>query len=472
MIDIIQSNEPEQRFEAELKKFLHSNLASHCFALSYSYKQNYLLGGEELELLALVLMDKTQSSSSGKSEHEIHVFVTNDLAIKNQLDTLAQDDESDKASIRDFCIKQNLAWINLANPLRLEVVKISKPWGQEIWYTGIEERGQSKVIDNSGNVLPLPWLFSLASGYLLSQQQNLILLKILDPLPRPNFGDLYFEMHEEKQEVYVVTHVDPKAWPNGEGGIRFGFDQGARRNFDSDEGFKSAYALSVKKYRAVRKSIDALIDAKKQKQGIALDQALELPLLEKWLAEIPEDLQAEEKSSREEMEKFIHVAALRLGDVVKVPLLTPHSLLHGVRTIEFQTPVYERKILSFGQKVLTQNHWDTEEALEKINLEPKALANLTTKIENDNVIVEEIVSFDDFIVDRITMLNETNFDYVCDFENYHLVIGVSGSCSVDGTLLSAEEALLLGAGSTNISLLISPAANSGDAVIVLVARPR
>src|SRR5690625_7657891 len=42
------------------------------------------------------------------------------------------------------------------------------------------------------------------------------------PLPVEVVGDLYFELHEEKREVYVVTSIDPQAWPEGIGAIRYG----------------------------------------------------------------------------------------------------------------------------------------------------------------------------------------------------------------------------------------------------------
>ena len=37
---------------------------------------------------------------------------------------------------------------------------------------------------------------------------------------------------------------------------------------------------------------------------------------------------------------------LRVGDVVTIPPGTPHSLLRGVTVVEFQTPVFERRILA------------------------------------------------------------------------------------------------------------------------------
>ena len=51
--------------------------------------------------------------------------------------------------------------ICLTLPLELETVSIQKPWGQEIWYSGIEKRGVSTV-----KSVPLPWLLSVFGDYL------------------------------------------------------------------------------------------------------------------------------------------------------------------------------------------------------------------------------------------------------------------------------------------------------------------
>ncbi|MBT6892720.1 MAG: hypothetical protein HOA25_14560, partial [Gammaproteobacteria bacterium] len=51
--------------------------------------------------------------------------------------------------------------ICLSRPLELETVSIPKPWGREIWYSGIEQRGVSTV-----KGVPLPWLLSVFGDYL------------------------------------------------------------------------------------------------------------------------------------------------------------------------------------------------------------------------------------------------------------------------------------------------------------------
>jgi len=117
--------------------------------------------------------------------------------------------------------------------VKLEPVHIAKPWGQEIWYTGMEERGESRVHVGQQQV-PISQYLNAVQGH-----TDVLLLKVLDPAPQQVTGDLYFEVHEHKQEVYVVTHIDETAWPDGRGGIRFGMNQQLRQTFASDDEFRS-----------------------------------------------------------------------------------------------------------------------------------------------------------------------------------------------------------------------------------------
>ena len=131
---------------------------------------------------------------------------------------------------------------SLADPCLLQPVAIKKPWGQEIWYTGIEARGESRILPQpeADTALPLGTYLALAPEYLTSGQTPL-LLKILDPLPTPVLGELYLEVHETKQEAYVVTGIDPSAWPDGKGRIRFGINQQHRQTFSDDQAFRAAF---------------------------------------------------------------------------------------------------------------------------------------------------------------------------------------------------------------------------------------
>ena len=271
----------------------------------------------------------------------------------------------------------------------------------------------------------------------------LVLLKILDPAAEPVTGDLYFELHEEKREVYVVTAVDPRAWPDGTGAIRFGFSAQKRADYRDDDAFREAYLEAVLRYEAVRRAIDAGADDADPR----LDQ--------------------QERQLRAEMDAFTDLRPLRVGDVVRVPLRLPHSLQHGVRTIEFQTPVYERKILSFCQQVLTQDHWDTREAVPMMSLEPASGDDLVRVHDAPGHRVEKIVDFEDFEVFRIT-LADGRVHTLTTAGSYALAITVTGTLAAGGCMAGAEEALLLPR-HWHGGLAAAPA--DGE-LVVLLARPR
>lgn len=323
----------------------------------------------------------------------------------------------------------------------LQPIAIPKPWGQEIWYTGIEKRGVAEV-GELGRSVPLPWLLAVAPQRLVRGAQQPILLKILDPLPEPVFGDLYFELHRKKQEVYVVTAVDRSAWPDGVGAIRFGFDAKRRNEFADDVAFIEAYLSAVRDYRVVRKQIDAQIDKARHCENIGLNDPVSADTLARWLEEIDSELQKNEATLRARMESFTALMPLRVGDVVKVPCLLPHSLQHGVRTVEFQTPVYERLILSFAQKVLTQAEWDTDEAAEVLQLDPQPQTAFPVTARGEGWVEEQIVQFDDFEVRRICLQPrvQMHFDHQ---RSYALGMVVGQVLSLGGCDLRPDDAALL-----------------------------
>ena len=283
--------------------------------------------------------------------------------------------------------------IKLNGPLALDPVFIPKPWGQEIWFSGIEERGISTCQGT-----PIAWLMDIF-GQQLGCQGAPLLLKILDPLPTENIGDLYFELHSKKVEVYIVTNIDPLAWPDGVGRIRYGFDQSLLAKYETQAEFLSDYRRAVKDYEQIRRAIDSGSSG--------------LDLLE--------------TSLREEMYRFTASQSVRQGDIITVEPFVPHSLQHGVRVIEFQTPHYERYILSFGQKVLTQDHWDTDEALKVAKLDEASFAS-----DNGNKIVAE---FDEFTVERISIESGETEELITD--RYQILAGIEGSmnCGPDALLI-------------------------------------
>jgi len=337
-----------------------------------------------------------------------------------------------------------LGWalIDCRAPIELKPIAIAKPWGQEIWYTGIEARGQSLVTSGGADVL-LPWFLSVAPRRLVSEQhRHLNLLKILDPLSEPVFGDLYFELHEKKQEVYVVTHVDQNAWPEALGKIKIGFNQHYRAQFPSDAEFVAAFGLAVKQYEMVRREIDSQLDERRLAAGIELAEPVPASQTKQWLTAIGTDLLGREQALREKMDAFKGDVNLAVGDVLQVPCFTPHSLMHGVRTIEFQTPVYERQILSFAQKVLTQDTWDTDVALQTMSLDDHQLEPLALIARQQGGAVERVVDFSDFSVQRITLTGgaSTSIEVL---DGYALLIGVKGVLDAQGLIITAEQAALI-----------------------------
>lgn len=437
-------------------------VAEDCLlALQYRYAQYYLPGKPVVELMVLL---RCRASDGGiKLDGAVGLADQPDEIIA-QIDAAAEC--RDITAIKKIADDLNWPWLDFDQGLPLQPIYIKKPWGQEVWFTGIEERGQSLVGDQD-KLTPLPWVLSVAPKRLARDQSHAInLLKILDPLPESVFGDLYFELHEEKQEVYVVTNVDSEAWPTGEGGICFGFDPAVRAQFNTDKAFKDAFAHSVKQYEDVRREIDLLIDNMRERDGIGLNEPVDAVTTKKWLQQVPAELQSKEAHLREEMDRFKGRKPLRLGDVIKVPCFTPHSLMHGVRTIEFQTPVYERKILSFAQKVLTQDHWDTDKALECLSLDFPADEPLALIEQDEGLLIEEVVNFSDFDVWRISLAAHHQWQ-APELNHYRLVIGVAGAVTTSGLCLGQEQAAFLPATNT------APLFRAGDTdAVFLLAVPK
>jgi hypothetical protein len=349
--------------------------------------------------------------------------------------------------------QQYLRWVHrhqllsyvVGDPIPLAPQRIAKPWGEEIWYTGVERRGVCHF-KGEGGIAPIPWLQAVLPETVAGTPgEPLVLLKILAPSALPIIGDLYFELHETKREVYVVTHVDRRAWPDGIGYIRYGFDPGQRAAYSSDHAFREAYLASVLAYREQRRKLDVLPEL----GGEATQEELGL-----------------EQSLRQQMERFTVLKPLRVGDVIPVPTLIPHALQHGVRTIEFQTPSYERKIISFAQKVVTQDEWDTREAVPKMLLEPPPMPLPAVQPGPDNVQIESVVDFPDFEVMRVRVQVGTSWAFTAE-GGYHLLMVVSGTLALSGALYEPEQALLLP--HSRCGVVASPEAAS--ALVFLLAKP-
>lgn len=382
--------------------------------IQFSHTQYYLPDQPKLELIALVSIS-IANEASVLIEGSIFLYTLERLRQLQALpDRLSHSTSESSKPLRNYCEHQSLPWLVMSDPWLLTPIHIPKPWGQEIWYTGIEARGQANVVGDCGDI-PLPWLLELMAGLIgLRDKCDPILLKVLDPLPDEVYGDLYFELHQEKQEVYVVTHIDEKAWPEGIGAIQLGFSAQARQRYKTDNEFKQAYLNSVNAYERVRRLLDHKLDERKVAAGIEPTQPLTTSQLIDWISTLAQQTENKELINREvelrnAMNSFAQVFPLAVGDVITVPRLVPHALQHGVRVVEFQTPVYERKILSFAQKVLTQAHWDTQEALELVDLDIAGFQLPELLSATPQLRIERIVNFNDFAVRRIKLDGQHTF---------------------------------------------------------------
>lgn len=465
----------------ESRSMLRSILADKSLAeyellmFNWNHQQWYLPGEPSITLKTLIFRPQADPQCSAGSVRLIitdQVTQVDEWLAKEQTEqlyaTAKEPSRESKAKnlfnrLAEYC---SAPLIELNNFINLVPVHIPKPWGQEIWFSGIEARGQSLVGDQKHQI-PLPWLLDLGGEVLLGEQyQTLNLLKVLDPLPEPVYGDLYFELHEEKREVYVVSHVDSEAWPDGKGAIRYGFDPQVRAQYASDEDFRSAFHARVTAYEAIRREIDGYYDVCRESEGLALNVPVSPDTLKRWESSLSSELLSREQEAREAMDYFTQLLPLVVGDVVKVPRLLPHSLQHGVRTVEFQTPVYERKILSFGQKVLTQTEWDTDEAVALMETESPAPDELTLLASGDGWRREQIVEFEDFYVERIS-LSPGGAWQITPGTGYALIMSLT-AIELEGRQLGAESAVLVPAGAKSLKV-----ANQGlNTAIILLARPR
>ena len=318
---------------------------------------------------------------------------------------------------------------------------VPKPWGREIWHSAIEARGESRVLAAGGQMLLSSYLQAVGI------QAPIVLLKQLDPHPTPVLGDLYFEVHGEKREVYVVTAVDGAAWPDGRGRIRLGMNQALRRQWGDDAAFRAAYLKAVRRYEQVRRAIDAgasqgfqhnAVDALALGNDAGLGSAGGCADDAKVGGDGRVALHEEERRRRAAMEEFTALAELAVGDVVVVRPWMPHALQHGVRVIEFQTPTYERYIISFAQQVVTQDQWDSEAAVACMNLDPVAQPRFKRIAQG----VERIASFPDFGVWRASLAPGRPVSLPADAP-YALCMAVDGPVQVGELRLQPEEACLV-----------------------------
>ena len=429
---------PEETLFEFTKDFKESKTALGFLACHYDLKETWLTESDQKEvaLSAYYLLTKKKTFVSilamvttGQEKRFVKTFSSKEEAILYFI-SLA---DAFKTPLIDF-----------AEPIKLCPIDIPKPWGKEVWYTGMEKRGLSLVMDKRGEKQFLPWVLSMAPHTLVGgKEKEINLLKILDPFSHEVYGDLYYEMHERKKEVYLVTHISKQAWPSGVGFLRYGFDEAVLNEYQGDRaGFKKAYLDCVKAYERVRREIDQFLDKCRQKEKIDLKEAVLPEKLLNWQKQLPKDLLKKEETLRKAMNLFTGKLPLKVGDVVAIDPFISHSLQHGVQTIEFQTPFYERAILSFGQKVLTQDHWDTKKAIEQVKLVSPKQSVLKINRKEEAFLEEQIADFDDFKAFRVTLKKESEY-LLQDFLFYGLLIVVTGELHFKDQVLKPLESVLL-----------------------------
>ena len=433
---------------------------------TFDFLPYYSPGSAIVTLFVLCKFDFRDSSKSG---NDFTLAITDDKKLGNRIAS-----HCSSSTFHELTKLLNLREIDLSQPHQLETVDIPKPWGKEIWYTGIEARGVCSI-----NGTPLPWISAVYPGLFTAEPLSSIarnpavgpadepvLLKILSPKKEEVFGDLYFELHVEKIEVYVITHLDLEAWPSGVAEMRYGFNQSKLNEFDTRAQFTTAYLKAVSDYKSVRDSIDEIIETRRSEEGFESNQVLPIETIVNWQKQLSSEIIQQELTLRSVMEAYTATRKVVVGDVIEVERLTPHSLQHGITAIEFQSPHYERYILSFAQKVLTQNHWDTETAMELALLEPTPAKPLRTLPAAEGITVEIAADFDRFQVQRLTL--EPGKQHQLKNNTYVLIIGLIGETSLKSEVILPEQAFYLAPTAEDMNLENS----SSEVSKLLIAIPR
>lgn len=354
------------------------------------------------------------------------------------------------------------SWFPLDAPVLLLTHREPKPWGAEIWYTGIEKRGICSVRTVNGVELSLPELLVLWSVGSPEQVRTPSLLKILDPQPDRDKGSLYIEVHQQKWETYIVTAVSRQLYPDGVGEILFGFSLDKLSELKgNEEAFRSELLVEVQNYEVLRRALDADLSGEPNSLTPSTLPRAEL------------ERQAQEQWKK--VRAFFRIQRVTVGDVVQVPPFMPHSLQPGVRVVEFQTPTYERLILAFNQKVLTQSHWDTAQAIEC------AVFDNFNRLENtmDSLVADwqPIVDFPQFRVMRRRLRADECFEIppVGDgqFGVHTILFIVSGQVEIfsrqnqERLSVSAEQAVLLPQAKVGEGWILRNLCIEGDTLVLL-----
>lgn len=231
-------------------------------------------------------------------------------------------------------------------PVQLLPARVEKPWGRELWYTGVEPHGVARVAC-AGKVVELPDLLRDSADWGPRHASGLPLLKALEPIADPVRGQLYLEVHESKWEAYVVTDVAAVAWPGGKAVMRLGVNRALFSAYISATHFRQDFERKLRCCEALRQEVDESIT-----HGVPPTA----------------DLRRREREAYAAVDSFCGKRSLQPGDVVSIPPGVPHGLPHGVRVLEYQTQHYERLVLSSSQRLWTQADWDIGSGVAALDL--------------------------------------------------------------------------------------------------------
>jgi hypothetical protein len=106
--------------------------------------------------------------------------------------------------------------------------------------------------------------------------------------------------------------------------------------------------------------------------------------------------------------------------------------------VEFQTPTYERYILSFAQRVLTQDHWDTQLGSARMHLDAPAQEVFEPVAPG----VERVARFADFNVWRAELAPDDTLPLPADLA-YAVGMCISGRHRIGDFQIAPEQAFFL-----------------------------
>lgn len=363
MIVIDSGSRPEPLLDEQCAALIDNGAGERCFALAFQCEQYFLPGNPTVPLLALIALQLQRG--------QIRIRLSL-LALTPELRQQVEALPARSGDLEALAQRWVAPWFTLGEPMALVPLALPRPWGREIRYTDVEAIGQAAV-KVGGSRVPLHWLLALAPRRLAAgRQRHLIPFRQLQPWSHEPLGDLYFEVHERRSEVYLVTGVDEAVWPGAKAAMRFGLNPQKRARYGDDRRFKADYLKAVRSYEQVRRAIDQRLERWGQAQGLDSSVPLRPAQYDEALAQVEPPLLAKELERRQVMDSFCALRSVGEGDVIRVPPGTPHSLLRGVDVIELQTSQQERQILSCNHKVMNQKPWDTEQALGHLSMDTPA----------------------------------------------------------------------------------------------------